>query len=519
MVSLLALAAVVFMGKANETLLRGIDSNIHAAVAMGATSHGLMPKLPMPFRPYTQSGPSAPVLKVPGSTFNDHPFFLFWLNGLAMRVLGPQAWSARLLTGLFSVGSVFLTLSLGRILVSPVFGFVSAIFLVFCRDFVLTSATMSLDTAMVFFILLSFYFAVQRRFLLVGAVAGVGLWMKTPVVLLVFPTFFLKELVQACSHRDWTKWMISMRRWGWSLLIALCVGSWIWIVTGVFGGWDLVQDYWVRQLWGTAVGGRGQGGGTQWGFFFHFVRTGFIPGLPFLLWALVKIVRQRRFLEEPFLISVLAVLVMASVVTALRYQLGHYITPVFPFLALISAYAVHEIAARNEAKVYLATCTFAPLLMAALLIFPISMGPEAFVALKKFMPLIQAHGDCDDVIGVVPGGEPIGSALDYELVLNFYTSHPVEVMECKQLRQKLEAKRPPVWLIVAEENLEPCLPPQDREVYRSILRVGHQYLFTIQDLNRGVFDLTPLELELRPTQDCRSPAYPKDLWHRSTSAN
>ncbi len=48
LVSLLALAAVAFLGKAYETTLRGIDSNIHAAVAMNVTSGpGLAPHLPM----------------------------------------------------------------------------------------------------------------------------------------------------------------------------------------------------------------------------------------------------------------------------------------------------------------------------------------------------------------------------------------------------------------------------------------------------------------------------------------
>src|SRR4051794_26681927 len=104
LISLTALASVTFLGKSYETSLRGIDSNIHAAVAMSVTSQGAKPRLPIPIKNFSAAAPATPGSSLdPNLYFNDHPFFLFWVNGWVMRALGPSAWSARLLTALFSV--------------------------------------------------------------------------------------------------------------------------------------------------------------------------------------------------------------------------------------------------------------------------------------------------------------------------------------------------------------------------------------------------------------------------------
>lgn len=512
--ALLCLASVVFMGKSDETLLRGIDSNIHAAVAMGVTSQGARPRLPMPLRPYQSSGPSVTDPAKSDTVFNDHPFFLFWANGLIMRAFGPSAWTARLLTGAFSVGAVALTLSIGTLLGGQVFGLLAAIFLVFCRDFVLTSATMSLDTALVFFILLSFFFWLKRRWLALGLAAGVGLWMKTPVVLLVFPTALITDLLERVPRTELKARTLRLIGAG---AVALFVGSLLWIYTGYAGGWDLVKDYWVRQLWGTAVGGRTISQGTQWDFFFYYVRTGFLPGLPFLIWALIKIARERRYKERAFVIPAVATLILAALVTGMRFKLGHYVTPAFPFLALISAYSLRDLASRHEEKLYAGVAALSLLLLAALLVFPIHLGPEAFIALKRFMPLIQKHGDCDDVIALIPGGEPAGGDLDYRLVLNFYTSHPTQTLDCHALAEKIDAGYPPPWLILAQDNLEPCLPAARRARYSAAYLSGNQYLFTTRIAHSDVTDLTPMELELSAVTDCRAKPYPKDIWHKYVS--
>jgi hypothetical protein len=515
LVSLAALASVTFLGKSYETSLRGIDSNIHAAVAMSVTSgknadgtRSFKPVLPIPIRNFSASAPARPGSQLdPDRYFNDHPFFLFWVNGLIMRALGPDAWSARILTALFSVGSVLLTFLIGHSLVSRSFGVVAALLLIFCRDFVLTSATMSLDTALVFFILLTFWFWIRRQWVALGIAAGVGLWIKTPLVLLIYPTAMICHALKKAPQRGFAQWGNLLK----AGVVTIVVGSTFWIYVGTTGGWELVTDYWSRQLWGTAIQGRGQSQGTDWGFFFYYVRTGFLPGLPFLIVGLVQVIRRRRFTETAFLAPAVATLILATIVTALRFRLGHYVTPAFPFLALISAYSVRGWSARHEETLYAGVTIVALLLTSFLLTTPVALGPEAFVALKRFIPFIQTHGRCDDVIALVPGGEPVGADLDYRLVLNFYTGRPVQTVDC----QGLGSLHPtPAWVILSLENFDRCLPAEARKTYPTQLRMGSQMLLSTQEKSTALLDLTPLVLELKAVTDCQAPPYPQDLWHR-----
>jgi predicted membrane-bound dolichyl-phosphate-mannose-protein mannosyltransferase len=507
LLSVLALASVVFMGKSYESLLRGIDSNIHASAALNVTADGVKPRLPIPMRFYEAPGTPAPSKLDTSHYFNDHPFFGLWLNGLLMRALGPDAWSARLLTGLFSVGSVLLTFALGSLLYSRVFGMLAAVFLVFCRDFVLTSATMSLDTGLVFFILLTFWFWLRRKWVALGLAAGIGLWIKTPIVLLVFPTALIHDAIFRRLDRSF--WKLTAAG-----ILAVAVGSLMWLYAGLNGGWEMVQDYWQRQLWGTAVGGRNSGQGTDWGFFFYYVRTGFLPGLPFLLIGLVQIYRRRLWATRAFVVPALATGIVAAVVTAMRFKLGHYVTPVFPFLALISAFSLVKWLEKHEARFYAAITGFAILVMAVLLISPISLGPEAFVALKRFIPLIQVNAQCAEHIALVPGGEPVGSALDYRLALDFYTGRKIQVVECAKLAEELRSSQPPEWIILSHENFLACLPAAERLRFTGNFLVGTQHLLTNRIKTAEVVDLTPLEVELKAVRDCVAPPYPRDRWHR-----
>ena len=306
--ALTSLSLVAFLGKAYENTLRGIDSNIHAKVSMDVTSGGFLPVIPpaagreasMPTQPAAGSDESAASspeeakgLVVAGSNinsyFNDHPFFYFWLNGKIMRWLGPSGWSARLLTGIFSTGCVLLTLLLGAQLHSVFFGFLSALFFLLSRDVILTGATVSLDPPMLFFILLSFCFWAKRSWHGMALAAGIGLWFKTPVVLLVYPTAVVIEagenFLTKKSGGPVRQWVLPL---GLSLCAALAIGSLVWVATGFIGSWHWVEDYWVRQFWGTAMGGRGRAYRADEWMFFRLIKNGFIPGLPFLIWGILR---------------------------------------------------------------------------------------------------------------------------------------------------------------------------------------------------------------------------------------
>ena len=524
--SVLALAYVAFLGQASHVSLRGIDSNIHARVSLNVTAKGIAPDLPIPNRYVTNEHSQNNKTRAPdrqkfsgpeAEYFNDHPFTLFWLNGWIMRLLEPTSFSARLLTASFSVGSVYLVYLLGALLYSSTFGILAALFLIFTRDFLLTSGTMSLDTALVFFILLSFNFWLRKKWLWLGLTVGIGLWMKTPMVLLVYPTSTLVCLMYRLCFRkssplgEYSREHLNFR-WLASLGLALFVGSWIWIYSGLVGGWPMVLDYWQRQVWGTSVLARGEVPTQDVFFFFRTIRTGFLPGLPFLIYALIKVVFKKQAVRPWFVVPLVAVLIVSTFVTLMTFKLGHYFTPVFPFMALLSAYSMADFLEKFKSKFLKGVQLLCTALFLVLVVSPIELAPEAFVALTKFETFISTHGNCDDTVVLVPGGEPVGSSHDYGLHLSFYTGRRVQVIECSKVNLNLQSAFPH-WMILSDENFRSCLSEENRKKFGTPYRMGTQVLLS-RYLATSDVDLTPLLLERKAVKDCESPEYPQDLWHQ-----
>lgn len=488
------LAALLSLGKSNDVLLRGIDSNIHASAAMRVTEQGFLPRLPIRLDSQT--------------VFNDHPFFGFWVNGWIMRALGPSAFSARLLTGLFAIGSTLLVFALGSTWGSYALGLTAAFFFVAARDMVLTHGTMSLDPAMLFFILLSFVLWFKHHRLLAGLAAGVGLWWKTPLVLLLYPVLATELLLWGGTRAQKLK---SLRAWALSLGVALAVGSLVWIVTGVLGGWDVVRDYWSRQVWGTAVEGRSLGFGFEPLAFWRLIRLGFLPGLPFLFWGIYEIVERKAWRKPGPRLTLLALAWVVVPVTLMKFRLGHYFNPAFPFMALLAAAPLERWIDRREPRVIRGFGYTLGLLLTVLVVAPIPLAPEAFPALKRFMPLIQSYGDCGDRILLVPGGEPIGSSHDYSLVLRTYTERPVDVVACENVHSALTTHP---WVLVSEENYRLCVGKVDRERFPLALQYQNWVLLGSKVPRSDRVDLTALERELKPVRDCQPAPYPQDLYHR-----
>lgn len=326
--ALTALSVVVFMGKSYENSLQALDSTTHAMLALEVTANGVKPVLPM--HNFVTNQKLEP-------TFNDHPFTLFYLSGQAMRFFGPEAWTARLVPGLFSVGCVLLVAWLGSLLYSSfAVGLVAGLILMLSRNFILIGSRFHLDTAMIFFILLSFIAWKKKRWVWTGVAAGMGLWMKTPVAFLIFPSAFFALLMTGEMNRK------VFGRLLLSALIALFVGSWVWMVTGIIGGWQWVSDYWGRQVWGTAVGGRGSTAHVDYLFGYHDLKYGYLPWLYLLAISLVLIVFRRRWKKLEVALPLAAALVIEIVISSMRFKFYWYYLPIFPFLALLCVDPLRE---------------------------------------------------------------------------------------------------------------------------------------------------------------------------------
>ncbi len=495
--ALFGLSLCVFLGKSHETSLQALDSTTHALLALEVTSNGAVPALPMA---------NFVTNHRPDTTFNDHPFTLFYLVGWVMRAFGPDAWSARLLPALFSAGSVMLTAAIGGILYSPVTGLVAGLILLMSRDFVLIGSRFHLDTPMVFFILLSFLLWLKKFPIRAGVAAGIGLWMKSPVTFLLFPVVLLTGWIT----KDWGR--SRYRDWFYSGLISVFAGFLIWGLTGMIGGWDLVRDYWTRQVWGTAVGGRGAGGPVNHGLGIELLLRHYLPWILLVPYAVYRIFKSGKARTEAFALPLIAVLVLETILSSLRFKHYWYFLPVFPFLALILSGAFRDLLDRHSARIREGIIALGVALPVILVCFPVPLGPESFPGLRKFHPFIQSYGTCSDRILFVDGGQPFGTALDSIYELSFYTGRNIlQAKDCAEAIRLIETSSPE-WVVLTSKDPSSCIPEHLLTRYPSRMRFADQHLWSRIIPEKDRMNLTPLHRELKPPKKCTPAPEPQDLY-------
>jgi hypothetical protein len=502
---LAALAVTVFLGKPQDTSLQALDSTTHAEIALEVSKGGILPVLPMVDRGIHPITVDRGIEPSPQDRFNDHPFPLFYLSGKVMRFLGPSAFSARLIPCLFSAGTVLLLAWLGALLYSPAAGLVAGLILLLTRDYVLIGSRFHLDTPMVFFILLSFIFWKKKWPLLAGAAAGFGLWMKTPVTFLLFPSAFFALLLTRRLDRNS---FLSLVKSG---LIALGVGFTVWILTGMIGGWDLVFDYWKRQVWGTAVGGRSAGATTEYWMGIARLQKFYFPWLIFLLVSLAGILWKKRWRLPQVALTLSAALVLEGIISCVKFKFFWYYIPIYPFLALLCVDSIANFLERKKVVVYSSFVGLGIFIPALLLATPIPLGPENFPALRKFEPIIQNYGSASDQILFIDGEQPYGGKLDSIYELAFYTGRSVIQGACTTAEDQVHALNPE-WIVVSGSNWSQCLKERTRSNYPVQYRYGRQYLLSRIIPKEAETDLTPLRRELRAPLDGVPAPLPKDSY-------
>ncbi|MEK6706044.1 MAG: hypothetical protein AABZ06_09665, partial [Bdellovibrionota bacterium] len=319
-----------------------------------------------------------------------------------------------------------------------------------------------------------------------------------------------------------------------SFLIAIATGSLVWVATGLIGGWNLVADYWLRQLWGTAVGGRGTVQAGDSFIFFGIFKSHYFPWNILLLFSLAWSVWKARWREETFLIPAFAAGIVVVVISSISFKYGHYFTPAYPFLAILAARSLAAWLSAVEAGVYRGFTVFVMLFITMLLCTPVSTAPESFPALKKFMALIIHEGlneggkpeinasKCEEKVLYVDGYQPYGGIADYTALINFYTARNVISSNCADAA--MLAKRLDIgWIIVSGQNFLTCLDKEARETFSNIFLFGNQFLLSrhgkarpnLPDLDDklSVNDLTPSEFELQAVSECGTASLPKDRYH------
>lgn len=478
--SLLALGLLVFLGQASLTTVPATDAADHAAMSLAVTAKGLIPALPIG---------SATEAKLWDGAFNDHPWTYFYLQGHLMRLLGPSTWSARVMPALVGLGSIASTFLLARFLLSPILALIAGLILIFTKPVWVDVLNNHMGHTVVMGVVVSLIFSHHRRYYWMGLASGLGMALKNPVALAVFPALAVEML-----------WNRSLRQDRIQIFLAAClalgIGMLPWVVTAGLAGPQWVQDYWVRQVWGTSVEGRGTAGTTDFFFFFRQIRSEFVFGtfaslVAGLLFAWQEIKSPRITSDRPpelqlqdgqacsllqkiyFLVGelpfsrvrtwifsfqreLLVVGVLLGVLSLMRFKFGHYILPVYALLAVLASSFWKGMISRRVSRLILRGFPSFVLLIAILLVCtPLRLSPESYPALRRWMAIIQGDGRVTEPVYVVEPGLPYANGGDYSHLIEFYTAHRTLRKNCNTLKEILPC-REGCWVLGQSVELQKC---------------------------------------------------------------
>jgi 4-amino-4-deoxy-L-arabinose transferase-like glycosyltransferase len=491
--ALIFLGVVTVFAKSYEHLLKAIDSSIYASLSMSATGQGLIPHLPIGLEAnggfYGTHG------------FNDHPTLLLYLSGWLMRLLGPEAWTARLLPCLLSAGCVWVLFVLGTHWGSRFRGWIAGGVLALTVSYFRNASGFQLDAPMTFFILLSFLAWEKKWPIRTGVFAGLAIIMKAPVGLLIFPVALLAEGLAA--YQAGKTWRLGRTFWAtWISALSICLFLVVlfWTICGMIGGIGIVTDYWGRYVFGTLQGRDGTQSFDPFLFFRDLGRF-YWPWLPLFLSGAFSVLRRGTWRERGEFIPLSAAIIVTVIVSMIKFKSGaHYFLPAYPFMAWIVAKPISDWLASRELPFLRGAATVIFVACLAIICFPISFTPEALPALRKFNAFIQSEGTANDRVLYVNGGFPYGSFMDYIPEVNFYTGRQLDVKDCGEVNAALAADPRVKWVIVAGENLGKCLSTESRTAFPTAYRHGKVYLLS-KHARESEIDLTPLEREGKAATD------------------
>jgi 4-amino-4-deoxy-L-arabinose transferase-like glycosyltransferase len=172
-----------------------------------------------------------------GQELNHHGPLLFWLTAWAIKVLSPTPLAVTLFSRLFGIGCIILTGWLGSHLFGKNTGWFAALALATCYTFVRNTATLRMDSALTFGILLAMlgYFRAEKPWGAPVFFTGIALAVLAKSVAGFLP-LFLAPLHAMFAGNFHLPWKTSPRRWlYWSPLMLLPLVWWAYLISQ-YGG-------------------------------------------------------------------------------------------------------------------------------------------------------------------------------------------------------------------------------------------------------------------------------------------
>jgi 4-amino-4-deoxy-L-arabinose transferase-like glycosyltransferase len=234
----------------------------------------------------------------------EKPILFYWQTCLSQKLFGESPFASRLPVALAASLVVFLTWQIGRTLLSPLAGFLSAIVLATSTLFVIMSRIMLTDISHTFFISLSM-FCLWRAFHDEDRRLKwlIGLTVASALAMLTKGPQGLAFVFMAGLSYSW----LTKRKSPWSLKnLAICVPLWMVIALPWFlamfmlhqsgptspqTGWAYYWDtFFVHENWDRLFNAEHQGNNTGY-YYLEMLIGGTLPWIPLTLCALGETAR------------------------------------------------------------------------------------------------------------------------------------------------------------------------------------------------------------------------------------
>lgn len=274
-----------------------------------------------------------------GEVYHHKPPLLFWLINLTWAIFGVNDWSPRLISGCFSLGSLWLLMYLARKLWPQDLQIAqwAPFILIGCLLWSLFSTVVMFDIMLAFFALLSMVAIINRSWTLLGIAIGLGVLTKGPVILLhVLPVALLAPWWQA-TVSSWGKWYLGVF---WSVILGATIAlAWA-IPAAIYGGDEFREAIFWGQTANRIVNSFAHQHPIWW----------YLPLLPIILfpWLFWKPVWQgllklpQHITDNGVRFCLIWFVVAFVVFSLISGKQPHYLLPIVPAFALLIAYLINK---------------------------------------------------------------------------------------------------------------------------------------------------------------------------------
>lgn len=281
-----------------------------------------------------------------GDVYSHKPPLLFWLIQFSWWVFGVNEWTARLISPLFALATIYLSRSVAQLLWPDSRQIADVTPLILMGYFVwLVFATLTMfDIMLTFFALMGIYSLLKliiggfryRYWIVMGIAIGGGVLTKGPVILLhVLPVALLAPWLLKPKHTGyrWGQWYLG-------IMAAILIGAGIaltWAIpAGIAGGEAYRNAIFLGQTSGRIVDSFAHK--LPWWWYLQIVPLMLLPWVLFKpFWQGLKLLNAQDFGVRFCFTWLLPVFLAFSLISGKRI---HYLLPLLPGMALLLARAM-----------------------------------------------------------------------------------------------------------------------------------------------------------------------------------